>query len=135
MPAQHTQTSGGARLAVVYITVGSIIDVWTALWLLWQKSHPSASDSSYFWCYGFFLTGLTLVIIGLALGRIGRSARQAEAPVDTTANAGMAAYSATVPAPAPPPAAPQATMAPGNAQAAVPAAPAGVVVPTTSLRR
>src|SRR5205823_8454952 len=33
-----------------------------------------------YWCFGFFLTGVTLLVIGLALGRIGRAARHAELP-------------------------------------------------------
>ncbi|MBL8796133.1 MAG: hypothetical protein JNM56_19685 [Planctomycetia bacterium] len=69
-----------SRLAVGYITGGTLIDVWCLIWYTWLKAHPPESDASYFWCAGLALTGLTLVIIGLALGRIGRSAREAELP-------------------------------------------------------
>lgn len=134
MAVAHTQTSGGARLAVVYLTVGAIMDVWSALWFFWMRSHADSTDSSYFWCSGFFLTGLTLVIIGLALGRIGRSARQAEAPVDNTA--GMAAAPTAAPfTAAPVPTAPQAAVAPGNSQGLTSAAPGGAVAPLAVPRR
>jgi hypothetical protein len=92
MALPHTKTSGAARTAVFYITVGAIMDVWTVLWFWWMLRHGTSSDGPYFWCYGFFLTGLTLVIIGLAVGQIGRAARHAEAPPDTTSsNAAVAA--------------------------------------------
>jgi len=134
MAVPHTQTSGGARLAVVYLTVGSIIDVWSALWFFWMRSHAEGSDSSYFWCYGFFFTGLTLIIIGLALGRIGRSARQAEAPVDNTASAAAPPQMTAAPA-APMPTTPQAAIVPGNVAGATPAAPGGAVAPVAVPRR
>lgn len=84
MALPHTKTSGAARMAVVYITIGALMDVWTSLWYVWMNRHGTQTDGPYFWCYGFFLTGLTLIIIGLALGQIGRAVRHAEAPPDTT---------------------------------------------------
>lgn len=134
MAVPHTQTSGGARLAVVYLTVGAIMDVWSALWFFWMRTHADGTDGRYFWCYGFFLTGLTLVIIGLALGRIGKSARQAEAPVDNTANVAAPLTAPALPA-APLPTSPQATITYGNDQRQTPAAPGGVVGPNAVARR
>jgi hypothetical protein len=97
---------------VLYITAGAIIDVWSALWFIWMKTHPEdGADSSFFWCYGLFLTGLVLLIIGLALGKIGRAARHAEAPVDATIPAQQAVAR---PAVAPVPTAPVATAIPTN---------------------
>lgn len=84
MALPHTKTSGSARTAVIYITIGAIMDVWSALWYFYMNRHDTKSDGPYFWCYGFLLTGATLIVIGLALGRIGRAARHAEAPADTT---------------------------------------------------
>lgn len=72
--------SWSSRLAVGYITGGALIDVWCLIWYSWLKAHPPESDASYYWCLGLALTGLTLVVIGFALGRIGRSAREAELP-------------------------------------------------------
>jgi hypothetical protein len=102
----HTKTSGSARTAVVYITIGAIMDVWTALWYVYMSRHGTASDGPYFWCYGFFLTGVTLIVIGLALGRIGRAARHAEAPPDITQS------NVVPPQPMMPPAAPQVPQSP-----------------------
>lgn len=104
-------------MAVVYITVGAIMDVWTILWFDYMRRHGTASDGPYYWCYGFFFTGLTLIIIGLALGRIGRAARHAESPPDTTSsNQAVRAQQPAVPpagvAPAPPGVAPMATPVP-----------------------
>jgi len=125
MALPHTKTSGSARLAVVYITVGAIMDVWSALWYIWMNRHPMQTDTPYFWCYGFFLTGLALIIIGLAVGRIGRAAQHAEAPTDTTdAKAHQAPQPVPQPmmqAPAPPAAVPAAPVAP--VAPAVPAPP------------
>ena len=69
-------------MAIVYITIGAIMDVWSGLWYFYMHRHEPGADGPYFWCYGFFLTGLTLIIIGLALGRIARAARHDEAPPD-----------------------------------------------------
>ncbi|OWK46428.1 hypothetical protein [Fimbriiglobus ruber] len=38
------------------------------------------SDRTRFWLLGLFLTGITLVAIGLLLGSIGRAARKSELP-------------------------------------------------------
>jgi hypothetical protein len=72
--------SWSSRLAVGYITGGTLIDVWCFIWYSWLKAHPPERDASYYWCAGLALTGLTLIVIGFALGRIGRSAREAELP-------------------------------------------------------
>jgi hypothetical protein len=66
-------------MAVIYITVGAILAVWTAVWYVYLH-YTNAPAGPYFWCYGLFFTGLTLIVIGLALGRIGRAARHAELP-------------------------------------------------------
>jgi hypothetical protein len=123
----HTRTSGSARMAVLYITIGAIVDVWTTIWYIWMNRHGTQSDGPYFWCYGFFFTGLTLMIIGLAVGRIGRSARHAEAPVDTTSsNAAVQAQEPVARAGAFPGGAAPAAAPPSNGQ---PSAPGGAVAP------
>lgn len=66
-----------ATMALVYITIGALTVVWTIVWYLYLKRHE-ASDDSYLWCFGFFLTGLVLMAIGFAVGAIGRNAQQAE---------------------------------------------------------
>ncbi len=128
MALPHTKTSGAARMAVIYITIGAILDVWTAIWYIYMNRHGTASDGPYYWCYGFFFTGLTLIIIGLALGRIGRAARHAEAPVDTTSSNAAAAAQQPVARPGVPLGVGQPQAAPMNNPATV-AAPGGAVAP------
>jgi hypothetical protein len=127
MALPHTKTSGAARMAVLYITVGALTCVWTVIWYIWMNNHGTQSDAPYYWCYGFFLTGLTLMIIGLALGRIGRAARHAEAPADATASNPTQQALQQAAAPAAHPAATPA--APGGSTAAPAPAPGGAAAP------
>jgi hypothetical protein len=64
-----------AHLALFYITLGALIIVWCAAWYWW---YGPATTRGYFWLAGFAMSGVVLLIIGLTLGRIGRSARKAE---------------------------------------------------------
>ena len=76
-----TTITSGARAALLYITVGAVMIVWSAIYYFYLNNHPPAQgDAPWYWCTGFLLTGCTLLIIGLAVGWIGRSARQAEQP-------------------------------------------------------
>ncbi|MFL5244234.1 MAG: hypothetical protein ACJ8FY_19185 [Gemmataceae bacterium] len=75
-----SKPSASAHMAVIYITVGALTDVWSAIWYAYLSNYPPGSNATWYWCYGFLLTGLVLVVIGLAIGRIGRSARNAELP-------------------------------------------------------
>lgn len=80
--AEPSKPSMAARMAIIYITIGALLGVWSGIWYFYLKRHDG-SELLFYWCYGFFFTGLTLMIIGLALGRIGRAARHAEAPPDS----------------------------------------------------
>jgi hypothetical protein len=77
-----SQPAFGPRTAIIYITVGTLIDVWTAVWYFaFARDDAGAiSRNTQFWLLGLFLTGLTLILIGFFLGQIGRSARKAELP-------------------------------------------------------
>lgn len=77
-----SQPAFGPRTAIIYITVGSLIDVWTAVWYFAfaRDDHGVISRNTQFWLLGLFLTGLTLMAIGFFLGQIGRAARKAEMP-------------------------------------------------------
>ena len=72
----------GPRTAIIYITIGSLIDVWTGVWYFTfaRDDHGNISRNTWFWLAGLFLTGITLIVIGILLGEIGRSARKAEMP-------------------------------------------------------
>jgi len=75
-----SKPSASAHMAVIYVTVGALTDVWSGIWYAYLTNNPPERNSTWYWCYGFLLTGLALFVIGLAIGRIGRSARHAELP-------------------------------------------------------
>jgi hypothetical protein len=64
--------------------------VWSCIYYVYLTRLEGISDNAYLWCYGFLLSGLVLVFLGLFVGRIGRAARHAE----------VAAPGAQTPAPA-----------------------------------
>ena len=81
-----TQPAFGPRAALSYITIGALLDVWTAVWYFAFGQGP-LSNITWFWLIGLFMTGLTFVTIGVLLGTIGRSARKAELPPAEAVNA------------------------------------------------
>jgi hypothetical protein len=74
------QTSSSARTALIYITIGAMTVIWTGVWFLYLHNNPPETNSVYYWCGGFLVTGLTLIGIGFGLGQIGRSATHADLP-------------------------------------------------------
>jgi hypothetical protein len=81
MPQLMTRPSPAAYTSLIYITVGALTDVWSGIWYWYLTQHAGeVREFTWYWCYGFLLTGLVLFIIGLAVGQIGRSARHAELP-------------------------------------------------------
>jgi hypothetical protein len=76
-----SKPSKAAFTSLTYITLGALIDVWSGIWYVYLfRTGRLSDDPIWYWCYGFLLTGLVLLVIGLAIGRIGRSARHAELP-------------------------------------------------------
>jgi hypothetical protein len=69
-----------ARTSLFYITVGSVMIVWTVIWLIYLMANPPTSGKVYYAVFGFMATGGVLLLIGIRLGAIGRSAKQAESP-------------------------------------------------------
>lgn len=125
-----TKPSFAPSTAIIYITAGALLDVWTAVYyfVFMHDGDFETRKIVTFWLAGFFLTGLTLMVIGFGLGRIGRAARQAELPPEeVTPQAAQAEMSAAkVPAVVPtaallnPPAPPQpARPAAGNLRAQI----------------
>lgn len=68
------------RMSLIYITAGSVIVVWTVVWLLYLMNNPPGSNTTYYFVFGFMATGAVVLAIGLRLGSIGRAAKQAENP-------------------------------------------------------
>lgn len=126
----------GPRTAIIYITVGSLIDVWTVVYYF-SFARDEISRTTWFWLIGLFLTGLTLIVIGVMLGEIGRSARKAELPPAEAENqeASIQQTAAAVPHPVMPggmmPGAPMAgaPMMPAQMMGAMPAAAPAQAMP------
>ena len=77
-----SKPSFAPRTALIYITVGALLDVWTLVWYFWfaRDQQGYISRDTWFWLSGLFFSGLVLMLIGFYLGRIGRAARKAEMP-------------------------------------------------------
>ncbi|MBY0527224.1 MAG: hypothetical protein K2R98_27765 [Gemmataceae bacterium] len=95
-----SKPSAAAKTSLYYITAGSLLGIWSGIWYWYMRQHPPTSDVPYFFCWGFLLTGVTLLVIGFALGRISRAARDAELPPEeVTAAAAQAEQTAAARAP------------------------------------
>jgi hypothetical protein len=128
-----SKPSRAAHMAIIYVTAGALLIVWSSVWYAWMlhQTPPDASqpnkDGWFYLCYAIFFSGLTLFIIGFALGRIGRAGRRAELPpeVTTTYTAQPAIASQPV----------MQVAAPAQPMTAVqPAAPVANVAPIAPLR-
>jgi hypothetical protein len=77
-----SRPSFGPRTALIYVTIGALLNVWVAVWFFTVVRPEGGPQSHYtwFWLLGLFLTGLTLIILGTMLGHIGQAARRAELP-------------------------------------------------------
>jgi hypothetical protein len=84
-----TQPSPLAVAGLLYITAGSLIVVWSGVWYEYYRVHPPSYGFVWYLCYGFLGTGFVLLLIGLSVGRIGRSARQAELPPEESLPAAL----------------------------------------------
>lgn len=76
------QASSAARTALIYITAGAMMVIWTGVWYVYLHNNPPETSTVYYWCGGLLMTGLTLMVIGFGFGRIGRAARHADMPAE-----------------------------------------------------
>ena len=72
--------SPAARTALVFVTAGALILIWTGVWYVYMRNHPGEAVGSYYLIGGLFATGLTILAIGLGVGRLGSAARNADTP-------------------------------------------------------
>lgn len=78
-----TRQASSATTSLIYITLGALTAVWSAIYYFFLRGH-GGTDVAYLYVSGFFLTGVVLFLIGIAVGRIGYAARPAEvAPTPT----------------------------------------------------
>jgi hypothetical protein len=83
------QVSSAARISLTYITIGAMTVIWTGVWYVYLYNNPPETHGVFYWCAGFLMTGLILILIGFGLGHIGRSARRADLPPQQVAPAEM----------------------------------------------
>jgi hypothetical protein len=97
------QPSRGATLSLGYITVGTLLMIWTGLWY-WRMQTtgepPPPESLQNLTCLGFFLSGAALVVIGLLVGRIGSEAKHADVPMGQIQAAAVTPQPNTAAAPA-----------------------------------
>jgi hypothetical protein len=74
------QSSSAARTALIYITAGAFVVIWSVVWYVYLQNNLPDTNTAYYWSTGFLVTGLALVLIGLGLGQISRSAGRADLP-------------------------------------------------------
>jgi len=77
---KHEVRAKKAKLAVSYITVGTLMVVWSAIWLFYLTVDANISGAVYI-ATGVILSGIAVVVIGMSLGDIGKEANRDEAEV------------------------------------------------------
>ena len=78
-----SKQASSATTSLIYLTLGALIDVWAIVYFFYLRNN-GGTETAYLYVYGFIFTGVVLFLIGLAVGRIGFSARSAEvAPTPT----------------------------------------------------
>jgi hypothetical protein len=76
-----SKPSEEAKIAILFVTAGALTLVWSCVWMLFQHDHaPETLPWQQYVSYGCLGSGVVLLVIGLALGRIARAARLAEMP-------------------------------------------------------
>jgi hypothetical protein len=77
---KHETRAKKAKLAVSYITCGTLMIVWSAIWLFYLTVPADISGTVYI-ATGVILSGIAVVLIGLSLGDIGKEANRDEAQI------------------------------------------------------
>ena len=91
------QASSTARISLTYITLGAMSVIWTVVWYVYLCNNPPESHGVFYWCAGFLVTGIILILIGFGLGHIGRSAQRADPPPSKLPQAVVNTEPATAP--------------------------------------
>ena len=74
--------SSVAPTALIYITLGALLSVWSGIWFVYEQNTASASRGVYYICAGLLMTGLALLAIGFVLGRMAHKAHSVEIAQD-----------------------------------------------------
>jgi len=78
MPPIPSKQSSAAPTALIYITLGGLLTVWSGIWFLYQNNNPPSSPGTRYICLGLLLTGVALLVIGFGIGKISRKAQEGE---------------------------------------------------------
>jgi hypothetical protein len=79
-------TSLIARNAIKIVIVGSLLALWGGIWNVYLFNHPPTYTIWQYLAFGFFATGVVMLVVGAMAGHIARSARVAEDPEEGTAS-------------------------------------------------
>jgi len=97
-PLTEIVTPGRSRLSLMvasslfYVTVGALTEVWSGVWLWYlEEQYKDAPDYVWYVCYGLLGSGLVLLLIGVLVGEIGGTVKEADLPVEGGVPAGQAA--------------------------------------------
>jgi hypothetical protein len=65
-----------AGTALFNVTVGSLITIWSGLWLIFLNRHPPEQSGWTYLGAGLLLTGLAFLLFGLGLGLFRRQTEE-----------------------------------------------------------
>jgi len=92
------QPSASTGTAVLFITVGVLMAIWSAVWYFFlARAELAPPEWKWYVCAGLFFSGVALTVIGILVGRIGREAKQADSTVGAVAQPQVVAPVAQVP--------------------------------------
>jgi hypothetical protein len=77
MPPIPSKQSSAAPTALIYITLGALMAIWSGLWFLYNNNNNGSRGVNYV-CAGLLLTGIAFLVIGFGLGKISRKAQEGE---------------------------------------------------------
>lgn len=80
MPTTLSKPSGFTPMAMMMVTVGALMTVWSGIWFWYLRNHSSGDGVSNYVCAGCLISGLVLLFLGIAAGPMARWTRPAELP-------------------------------------------------------
>ena len=89
--------SKSASGAILYVTIGTLMMIWSGLWYFYfLRPDPNPPAWESFTCMGTILSGFAIAAIGLMFGLIGRGAKAADTTVGVAATPAIVAPTAVV---------------------------------------
>jgi len=82
-PMPGPKASSAAPTALIYITLGALLSVWSGVWFIYENNTANASRGVYYLCAGLLMTGIALLANGFGVGRLAHRAQSAEIAQET----------------------------------------------------